>query len=212
MLSDSHVLGDEVCPVREELLGELYSASKLDMPLVVTTLAPDTRALLALFCFRRSHLRTMGLAIAAACDEDDLVRSGGRVGADLFARSRETLQKTTGVKVNRRNITLAAGPLRNMCPIDEEPEEELSDSVSMVHCAQMPDVFDQGSFTSREYITSEGSRNNVNTGLELSVTVGPTARSGALPPCLTFLCRLLPISQRIRSILMPKTPLAEGPG
>src|SRR4051794_11886704 len=135
MLSDSHVLGDEICPVREELLGELYSASKLDMPIVVTALAPDTRASLALFCYRRSHLRTMGLAIAAACDEDDLVRSGGMVGANLFARSRETPQKTNGAKANRRNITLATGSLRNVSPIDEEPEEELRDSVALVHCA-----------------------------------------------------------------------------
>lgn len=201
MLSDSHVLGDEVCPVREEFLGELYSASKLDMPIVVTTLPADTKALLALFCYRRSHLRALGLAIAAACDEDDLVRSGGRLGTDLFAKSRETPQKTNGAKANRRNITLATGTLRNMSPIDEEPEEELRDSVALVNCAQTPDVLDQGSFTSRESITSESLRNNGNTGLELSLTVGPIACSGVLPLCLTFLYKLVPISQWIRSIL-----------
>jgi hypothetical protein len=207
MLSDSHVLGDEICPVREELLGELYSASKLDMPVVVTTLTPVTRALLALFCYRRSHLRRIGMAIAAGCDEDDLIRLGGRVGAHLFAISRDTPQKTNGVKANRRNITLATGSLRNMSPIDEEPDEELRDAVALVHCAQMPDVLDQGSFTSRRSITSEGLRNDVNTGLNLSVTVGPTARLWSLPLCLTFLYRLGPISQRIKSILNAAMPV-----
>jgi hypothetical protein len=40
---------------------------------LVASVAPDIRALLALYCYRRSHLHTRGVAIAASCDQDDLV-------------------------------------------------------------------------------------------------------------------------------------------
>jgi hypothetical protein len=127
MLADRHTPEDDVCPVSDEMLGELYNASKLELPVLVATVASDIRAMLALFCYRRSHLHTMGLAIAASCDEDDLVRPGGRVGAALFARSRETppLPPATSHYANRRKITLATGPLRMIDPIDDEPYEEV---------------------------------------------------------------------------------------
>ena len=128
MLADQHASEDEVCPVCDELLGELYSASKLGLPVLVATVAPDIRAMLALFCYRRSHLHSMGLAIAASCDEDDLVRSGGRVGTALFTRSREAPQPPPlpSQSANRRKITLATGPLRIIAPIDDEPDVEAS--------------------------------------------------------------------------------------
>jgi hypothetical protein len=80
---------DDVCPVGDELLGELYRKSKLGLAGLVATITPSTRAMLALFCYRRSHLHEIGLAIAASCSEEDLMMSGGRLGAALFARSRE---------------------------------------------------------------------------------------------------------------------------
>jgi hypothetical protein len=83
-------LDEDLCPIEDELFGELYRRSKQGLPLLVATMAPDTRAMLALFCYRRSHLHEMGLAIAVSCDEDDLVWSGGRNGAALFAKSRES--------------------------------------------------------------------------------------------------------------------------
>jgi hypothetical protein len=82
-------LEEDLCPVGDELFGELYRSSKQGLPVLVATVPPDTRAMLALFCYRRSHLHEMGLAIAVSCNEDDLVWSGGRAGAALFERSRE---------------------------------------------------------------------------------------------------------------------------
>ena len=76
MISTRSEFADDVCPVRDELLGELCRANDLFVPGFVSTLAPDVRASLALFCYRRAHLHSMGLAIAASCDEDDLVRVG----------------------------------------------------------------------------------------------------------------------------------------
>jgi hypothetical protein len=80
---------DDVCPVGDELLGEVYRKSKQGLTGLVATIPPYTRAMLALFCYRRSHFHEIGLAIAASCSEEDLMMSGGRLGAALFARSRE---------------------------------------------------------------------------------------------------------------------------
>src|SRR5580704_17292080 len=120
MLADQYMSDSDVCPVREELLGELYGASKLGLPALLASVPPTTRAMLALFCYHRSHLHSMGLAIAASCDEDDLVRLGGRVGSTLFARSREAPapQQLASPHANRRKITLASGLLRTMPPLD----------------------------------------------------------------------------------------------
>jgi hypothetical protein len=127
MLAEQYMSDDEVCPVRDELLGELYGASKLGLTALLDTVPPRTRAMLALFCYHRSHLHSLGLAIAASCDEDDLVRLGGRVGATVFTRSQEAPQPQplASHHVNRRKITLASGPLRSMAPIDDEPDEEV---------------------------------------------------------------------------------------
>jgi hypothetical protein len=128
MLADHYMPDDDVCPVRDELLGELYGASKLGLPALVATVPPGIRAMLALFCYHRSHLHSMGLAIAASCDEDDLVRLGGRVGAILFTRSREAPQPQplASHHASRRKITLASGQLRNMAPISDELDEEVT--------------------------------------------------------------------------------------
>jgi hypothetical protein len=128
MLPDQFMPDDDVCPVRDELLGELYGASKLGLPALVATVPPRIRAMLALFCYHRSHLHSMGLAIAASCDEDDLVRLGGRVGATLFTRSQEELpQPVASNHTNKRKITLASGQLRNMAPLeDDEPDDDVS--------------------------------------------------------------------------------------
>jgi hypothetical protein len=114
MLPDRRMSEDEVCPIRDELLGELYRADENRVSDLVATITPDIRARLALYCYRRSHLHTTGLAIAGSCDQDALVRSGGHVGAFLFAISREAPSPTpvASAFVTRRAVTLATGPLR----------------------------------------------------------------------------------------------------
>jgi hypothetical protein len=120
MASSRSELADDVCPVCDELLGELHRANDLSVPGFVSTLAPDTRALLALFCYRRRHLHFRGIAIAASCDEHSLVWAGGSVGAFLYASSRDLpRQKALSRRVNRRKITLATG-VRRMFSADDE--------------------------------------------------------------------------------------------
>jgi hypothetical protein len=114
-------LADDACPVSDELLGELCRADNLVVPRFVSTLAPDTRALLALFCYRRSHLHSMGLAIGAICDEHNLVQAGHGVGRFLFASCRE-VSPTIVPETRRGTITLARGVLRTF--VMDEPAAE----------------------------------------------------------------------------------------
>ena len=128
MLASQYMPDDDVCPVRDELLGQLYSANTLGLNELVATVPPTVRAMLALFCYHRSHLHSMGLSIAASCDEDDLVRLGGRVGSTLFALAQEAPQprQLASPHANRRKITLASGLLRSMPPLEDEPDDDVA--------------------------------------------------------------------------------------
>jgi len=89
MFSSRDAFENDFCPVRDELLGEMYRASEHGLPQLVESVSPEVRAMLALFCYRRSHLHQLALAIASSCTERELIEIGGRVGSTLFALSRE---------------------------------------------------------------------------------------------------------------------------
>jgi hypothetical protein len=119
--------------VRDELLGELCRANDLFVPSFVYGLPPDIRASLALFCYRRSHIHSMGLAIAASCDEDNLVRAGGSVGAFIFTCSRKAApREVLSPRADRRRITLATGVLREFSDHDEMAQEVSADPLPSV--------------------------------------------------------------------------------
>jgi hypothetical protein len=121
----------DLCPVSDDMLGELYRASKEGLPELIDTVSPDVRAALACYCYRRSHLRALGLVIASTCDQHDLIESGGTAGAALVARSREVVAAPpTSLYMARQRITLASGPLRKNLPIDDDPDDEPSDEPS----------------------------------------------------------------------------------
>ena len=95
---------DEPCPVTDQMLGEIYRASAHGLNELIATVPSTARALLAVFCYRRAHLASIGLAIAATCEEDDLTSLGGNAGAMLFERSRKAPQSrlADGGASNRR--------------------------------------------------------------------------------------------------------------
>ena len=89
MFSSRDAFENDFCPVRDELLGEMYRANANGLPLLVDSVSSEVRAMLALFCYRRSHLHALAVAIAASCTERELIQLGGRVGSTLYALSRE---------------------------------------------------------------------------------------------------------------------------
>ncbi len=89
MFSSREAFENDFCPVREELLGEMYRANENGLVQLVESVSSEVRAMLALFCYRRSHLHALALSIASSCSERELVNFGGRVGTTLFTLSRE---------------------------------------------------------------------------------------------------------------------------
>jgi hypothetical protein len=76
--------------VPEELIGRLYRATESSVFDMLPELSIQDRAYLAMFCYRKSHLHRIGLAIAATCDESVLVQTWGTaLGQTLYAQSRE---------------------------------------------------------------------------------------------------------------------------
>jgi hypothetical protein len=118
---------DEPCPVTDQMLGELYRAGAHGLSELIAAVSPAARALLAVYCYRRVHLASIGLAIAATCEEDELTSLGGNAGAMLFERSRKVPQPslTDARASNCRKITLASGPLRPPKPVVDH-EDSLS--------------------------------------------------------------------------------------
>ena len=119
MMPELHIpLEDESCPVADQVLGEMYRASAHGLNELIATVSPAARALLAVYCYRRAHLASIGLAIAATCEKDDLTSWGGNAGAMLFERSREAPPASpTDARTNgRRKITLASSEPRQPDP------------------------------------------------------------------------------------------------
>ena len=130
MFSNRDAYDNERCPVQDELLGELYRASPDGLAMLVASVSSDVRAQLALFCYRRSHLHSLALAIAATCSERELVHFGGRVGTSLHAQSREPVVQARPSFAGRKPITLSTKPLSTLAPIDDELDEDVTAAVT----------------------------------------------------------------------------------
>lgn len=110
MLAAHHrPLEEEPCPISDQFLGELYRSDLRNIDLLIASIDPGVRAMLALFCYRRSHLAPVGLAVAASCNEEDLTHWGGIGGAALFAASRQAPVQIGVRSTGRPKITLSSG-------------------------------------------------------------------------------------------------------
>ena len=133
MLSSQDAFAKDDCPVADELLGSLYRASPQGLPELVLSVPAETRAMLALFCYRRSHLHALAIAVAASCTERELIQLGGRVGSTLYALSREPSGRSapSASYGSRKPITLSTKPLSTFKPIEDElDDEDLAEAVT----------------------------------------------------------------------------------
>jgi hypothetical protein len=127
MFSSRDAFENDFCPVGDELLGEMYRASEHGLPQLVESVSPEVRAMLALFCYRRSHLHQLALAIASSCTERELIEIGGRVGSTLYGLSREPAGRasTSTSHSGRKPITLSTKPLSTFKPLDDELDDDV---------------------------------------------------------------------------------------
>jgi hypothetical protein len=117
-------LDDETCPVSDQTLGDIYRASPHGLNELIAGVSPQARALLAVYCYRRAHLTSIGLAIAATCELDDLTGLGGNVGKGLFEQSREVPNAplVDPHTATRRKITLATKQLCHTYPLQDDAD------------------------------------------------------------------------------------------
>jgi hypothetical protein len=118
MLADQYTQDD--LPIPDELFADVVSLDQARLFALIAKMSSERRALLAMYCYRRSHITEIGLAIAATCDEDDLTYTCGRAGADLFSKSRERPRPAVNVvqPTYRRKITLFRWHLRELPALD----------------------------------------------------------------------------------------------
>jgi hypothetical protein len=103
------------------------SGPRNGLPMLVESVSSEVRAMLALFCYRRSHLHSLAFSIAARCSERDLIQLAGRVGSTLYALSRpaSTTRSTPSASYgNRKPITLSTKPLSTFSPVKDDVDEE----------------------------------------------------------------------------------------
>lgn len=78
---------DDIVP--ETLIAQLYRIGEDAAVNLTVGLPPYRRALVAAYCYRRSHLHRLGLSIASTCDRLTLMRVlGATPGTALFVQSR----------------------------------------------------------------------------------------------------------------------------
>src|SRR5215471_19077470 len=102
--------------VSDELIGRLHRATDATIHHLLEQFTSQERANLAMFCYRKTHLRRIGLAIAATCDLPSLVQQWGTVlGHAIYSRSREgTPDSEPARAAHRPKVALArsAGGVR----------------------------------------------------------------------------------------------------
>ena len=113
-------LNEESCPVPESLLGQLYRVTPQGLPALIDAVPANTRAMLAVYCYRRAHLASLGIAIAASCEEDDLAEHGGNLGSDLYEKSRKTPRIAESLPSQRKRISLSTGPIRQLPALEDD--------------------------------------------------------------------------------------------
>jgi hypothetical protein len=125
MLSSQDAFAKDACPVEDELLGSLYRASPQGLPELVLSVPAETRAMLALFCYRRSHMQELALAIASTCELRDLVQWGGALGSAIYAMAQQSVSKPAITEsAGRRKVTLSTAPLSTFARLDEDDDAE----------------------------------------------------------------------------------------
>lgn len=107
--------------VFEDLIGRLYSSGVGNVAEVLSSASNAQKARLALFCYERAHMRAIGLAVAATCDEASLIEAGGKLGEAIYAQARVG---AAPVQSTRRGITLATPKPSMPVIVDEDPDPE----------------------------------------------------------------------------------------
>lgn len=98
-----------ICPVPLAKLEKLYRAYPGEIVRLIAEMPEDRRIRLAVFCYGRPHLRDVGLAIAAICDEARLAEMAGMMGMVLAAQCRAKVGMAGGERPQAAGATPPVG-------------------------------------------------------------------------------------------------------
>ncbi|MES0880185.1 hypothetical protein [Roseibium sp. SCP14] len=90
----------ETCPVSDNHLERLLSATCNAVSDVSGQLSENQRAALAVYCYKRSHLRRLGLSLAALCTPQSLSMEAGYAGELIHAQAMRAGNSTDGTSDN----------------------------------------------------------------------------------------------------------------
>lgn len=114
--------------VSEQVLSRLFHAEEDGIDAIICNLSRFERAQLAVFCYARSHLRTIGLAIADTCEYSDLLEASGSnaVAQTLLAQAHGPRTPVERHHNGRRAITLptAASAAKFLAEFEQEGIED----------------------------------------------------------------------------------------
>jgi len=82
------------CPVTEGTFQKLLQSNVASAAEVTRTLPEEQRSRLAVFCYKKAHLRPLGMAIAATCSRRSLIEESGHAGALIYSQSRDPQIRT----------------------------------------------------------------------------------------------------------------------
>jgi len=109
-------------------LNRLYGAATETVREITADLTESERAQLAVFCYGRAHLNTIGLAIATTCTLEHLTAAAhsGTAGRTIFSQSRDRLALAEKPLPGRRvPISLATSASRRFA-VAAEPAESVA--------------------------------------------------------------------------------------
>jgi len=109
--------------VSDEIIGRLCRASETVIFDLLERFTPAQRANLAMHCYRRTHLRPVGLLIAATCDLVTFEQAFGKIiGEAIYAQSRACPDQTPRLPGYARNkISLATASEEGQRMLDDDP-------------------------------------------------------------------------------------------
>jgi hypothetical protein len=142
MVDSSNRLPDDGTSVFDELIARLHYATEDRALDLVAGFTADERARLAMFCYRKSHLRRIGLAIAATCDLNSLVQERGVIlGRAVFAQCREPCEEPSRAGVRLRpKVTLARSAGGYHPPLIDLDDVQPTCSALTAECVEVRDA------------------------------------------------------------------------
>ncbi|WP_422039959.1 hypothetical protein [Roseibium sp.] len=92
----------ENCPVPEDLLKQLLEATLNVVTDVGIELPERQRAALAVYCYRRSHLRRLGLSMARLCSRSSLMMEAGHAGELIHVQAQANVTGEAEADIRQR--------------------------------------------------------------------------------------------------------------